>query len=193
MKFTKRAAAAAIMLSFAIALPSVSLGAFRSAAPGTYEVRGKATGGIPVSGNGKFSVSEGDGKVVFRAPLRKGVLDMGIRDKHTRKEFELGDRSEAKLVVKRSALQLPKEGAQVSGTVRGTLTFQGVTRPVDVQYAVRRTKGAYTVSSASFTFDYTKFRPKEDGDDKEICKAIVCVKPSVTIALDGAPLRLEDA
>jgi hypothetical protein len=144
------------------------------------------TGKLDVKGDGKFSVKEEGGHLVFKSNLADGELNMKDgRQKHT-----VGDDSKlglkkgkhVTLTIEKSKLTFPEAGKEVSGSVPGKVRMLEKESSVTVKYTVKEDGGKYIINSASFDFDYTK----HVADGKKVCLMLVCVKPIVTIKItDG--------
>ena len=144
------------------------------------------TGKLDVKGDGKFSVKEEGGNLVFKSNLADGELNMKDgRQKHT-----VGDDSKlglkkgkhVTLTIEKSKLTFPEAGKEASGSVPGKIRMLEKESSVTVKYTVKEDGGKYIIKSASFDFDYTK----HVADGKKVCLMLVCVKPIVTIKItDG--------
>jgi hypothetical protein len=143
------------------------------------------TGKLDVKGDGKFSVKEDGGNLVFTSNVADGELNMKDgRQKHT-----IGDDSKlglkkgqkVKLTIEKSKLTFPDAGKETSGSAPGKLTMLGKDSNVTVKYTVKEDGGKYTIKTASFDFDYTKHM----ADGKKVCLMLVCVKPTVSITITG--------
>jgi hypothetical protein len=139
------------------------------------------TGKLDVKGDGKFSVTEEGGNLVFTSKVGDGELNMKDgRQKHT-----VGDDSKlglkkghkVKLTIEKSKLTFPDAGKEASGSVPGKLTMLGKDSNVTVKYTVKEDGGKFVIKNASFDFDYTK----HVADGKKVCLMLVCVKPTVSI------------
>lgn len=111
---------------------------FSASGPGGLKIEGKTA---------EIAASEAGGKIHFAVPLAH--LDTGIelRNKHMRDKYlEVGKFPNAELVVDRSALKAPADGQDSSGSLPGTMTIHGQTRPVNVAYKAHRAGAAYQVS-----------------------------------------------
>ncbi|HLV67528.1 MAG TPA: YceI family protein [Polyangiaceae bacterium] len=153
----------------------------------TYKVKAAAKPKIgprlKFDGEGPVTGEEKGGKLIFTAKLND--IDMGERNKHTRKYFRIKKDSEAKLTVDRGALKIPDDKKSVSGVVQGKLQLNGKEKPVKVKYKAKRSGSEFEVSDTSFTFKYTDF------GIEEICEFVgtICVEPEVTITVDKMTLK----
>lgn len=185
------AAAALSITTFAF----VAQAKFVSVDKGTVTIKGVAKPALgEFSGSLKaVTASEEDGKITFTANLTE-KLDMGMREGHTREAFKIKkDKNEkddkddtyVKLVIERSKLKLPADGAKdEEGTVPGQLTLNGKTIGIDkVAYVVSRTGSDFHIKKASFSFDYTKLGVPQ------IKQMGLRVEPTVTVTVKGLKLR----
>lgn len=140
----------------------------------------KGPGGLKIEGKtSDFSVSEQAGKIRFVVPLAR--LDTGIelRNKHMREKYlEVAKYPNAELVVERSALRIPADGQAAEGSVPGTMTIHGQSKPVSVAYKARRRGPTFDISGNVHLNikDYGIAVPSYLG---------VTVKPDVEIALSA--------
>ena len=144
------------------------------------------TGKLDVKGDGKFSVKEEGGNLVFTSNVADGELNMKDgRQKHTvGDDSKLGLKKGQKvsLIVEKSKLTFPEAGKEASGTAPGKVKMLGKESSVTVKYTVKEDGGKYVIKNASFDFDYTKHM----ADGKKVCLMLVCVKPVVTVKItDG--------
>jgi hypothetical protein len=144
------------------------------------------TGKLDVKGDGKFSVKDEGGSLVFTSNVADGELNMKDgRQKHTvGDDSKLGLKKGAKvsLIVEKSKLTFPEAGKEASGSVPGKVKMLGKESSVTVKYTVKEDGGKYVIKSASFDFDYTK----HVADGKKVCLMLICVKPTVTVKItDG--------
>jgi hypothetical protein len=144
------------------------------------------TGKLDVKGDGKFSVHEEGGNLVFESKVADGELNMKDgRQKHTvgdDSKLGLKKGAKVKLTIEKSKLTFPEAGKEASGSAPGKLSMLGKESNVTVKYSVKEDGGKYVIKSASFDFDYTKHM----SDGKKVCLMLVCVKPMVSISIsDG--------
>ena len=149
------------------------------------------TGKLDVKGDGKFSVKEEGGNLVFTSSVADGELNMKDgRQKHTvGDDSKLGLKKGQKvtLTVEKSKLTFPEAGKEASGSVPGKIKMLGKEQGVTVKYTVKEDGGKYVIKSASFDFDYTK----HVADGKKVCLMLVCVKPSVNITITEATIEVK--
>jgi hypothetical protein len=185
-------AAAVSLTTFAIAADA----AFTGADKGRVKIDAEAESPV-----GKFSgkldgvdVKEQDGKLIFTTDL-SSRLKMGLRDKHTRESFDIGESgkpgkgNKVTLTVDKSKLKIPADNEKASGHVKGDLSMRGASQPVDIKYTVSRTGSDYHIKEAKFTFDYTVHNKSADNKEGKICKMTVCVLPQVTVTVEGVKVR----
>lgn len=141
-------------------------------------------GGLKIEGKtSDLSVNEENGKVHFVVPI--GRLDTGIdlRNRHMKEKYlEVGKYPNAELVVDRSAIKFPADGAESSGNVNGTMTIHGQSKPVVVAYKAKRSGSAYDVSGS------LRVNIKEYGVEVPSYLGVT-VKPDVDVALSA---RVQD-
>jgi len=144
------------------------------------------TGKLDVKGDGKFSVKEEGGNLVFTSNVADGELNMKDgRQKHTvGDDSKLGLKKGQKvsLIIEKSKLTFPEAGKEASGSAPGKVKMLGKESNVTVKYTVKEDGGKYVIKNASFDFDYTKHM----ADGKKVCLMLVCVKPVVSVKItDG--------
>ena len=144
------------------------------------------TGKLDVKGDGKFSVKEEGGNLVFTSNVADGELNMKDgRQKHTvGDDSKLGLKKGQKvsLIIEKSKLTFPEAGKEASGSAPAKVKMLGKESSVTVKYTVKEDGGKYVIKNASFDFDYTKHM----SDGKKVCLMLVCVKPMVSISIsDG--------
>ena len=144
------------------------------------------TGKLDVKGDGKFSVKEEGGNLVFTSNVADGELNMKDgRQKHTvGDDSKLGLKKGQKvsLIIEKSKLTFPEAGKEASGSAPAKVKMLGKESSVTVKYTVKEDGGKYVIKNASFDFDYTKHM----ADGKKVCLMLVCVKPVVSVKItDG--------
>ena len=163
------AAAALSIASFALVAHA---GPFGNVGKGRIKIEAEAKPAL-----GKFDGScseiaakEEGGKLVFTAKLyessknKKGEeedkfhLDMGLRQSHTIEAFEVKKYPTVKLVVDKSKVKIPAaNGEKTTGSVTGDLTLHGKTKPVTVNYSLKREGSNLIANDTAFTFNYQEF------------------------------------
>lgn len=149
-------------------------------ASGTPDVHFVAVGPVGMKIEGKTSALsvKDDGKTLtIDIPLSDLHTGIGLRDRHMRDKYlEVGKYPDAKLVVARSALGLPDDGATKEADARGTLVLHGHQKTVGFHYSAHRTGQSYSVSGR-LQLDVRDFAidvPSYLG---------VTVKPAVTVSV----------
>jgi len=127
------------------------------------------SGKLAVKGDGKFSVKDEGGTIVFMSAITDGELNMkeGRQDHTVGPKNKLGipKGQKVSLTIDKGKLTFPDAGKTTSGTVSGRLRFLGKESTVPVKYTVKEDGGKYVVTSASFEFKYTDHRPALSEDD----------------------------
>ena len=183
------AAALASVTTFAL----ISQAALSVIAETDIEVKASAKstiGGPAVDFSGTTSslkVNDDGSKLTFTSDLNK--LDLGLRKSHFVKHFECDKHGEIKLVIEKSKLKAPEKGS-ADGSVQGTLTLHGVSKPVTVNYAVKREgsdlllgKGYGLSKPLTFSFKYKDFGVKE------IKEMSLFVQDPVVVTINKLKLR----
>jgi hypothetical protein len=146
------------------------------------------TGKLDVKGDGKFRVQDEGDKLVFVSHLGAGK-ELTMKD--GRQDHTCGDKegkgsklgmdkdTKVKVSIEKSKITFPEAGKEASGSAPATVEFLKKTSNVTVKYSVKEDGGKYIIKSANFDFDYTK----HTADGKKVCLAVVCVKPTVAIAI----------
>jgi hypothetical protein len=149
------------------------------------------TGKLDVKGDGKFSVHEEGGNLVFESKVGDGELNMKDgRQKHTvgdDSKLGLKKGAKVKLTIEKGKLTFPEAGKEASGSAPGKLSMLGKDSNVTVKYSVKEDGGKYVIKSASFDFDYTKHM----SDGKKVCLMLVCVKPTVSISINDGVVEIK--
>ena len=127
--------------------PKVSF--FAEGSPGALDIEGK-TADLVIADDG----------TTITCTVQLGNLDTGIalRDDHMKEKYlEVETFPAATLTFARADLQLPTDvGQATNGTVQGTFTVHGVTRPVTIGYTLKKSKTGYAVD-ASFDYNASDF------------------------------------
>ncbi|RYG63316.1 YceI family protein, partial [bacterium] len=139
------------LVSALVFAPALAFAAFTKT--GTPQVTFLATGpgGLKIEGKtSELNVAEEGGNVKISVPLANVDTGINLRNKHMREKYLETDKfPNAELTVARSALQLPEDGKEVSGTANGQLTIHGQTKPVAVRYTNRRSGKTYDVQGST--------------------------------------------
>jgi polyisoprenoid-binding protein YceI len=134
------------LLALACAIPGVVLAALQaSQAKVSFSCSGP--GGLRIEGTGSELQTADNGKaLVLSVPLAKVTTGIGVRDTHMHEKYlEVAKYPTAELVVPRSALKFPADGASVEASAPGTMTIHGTSRPVTFHYKAARKGSAYDV------------------------------------------------
>jgi polyisoprenoid-binding protein YceI len=142
----------------------------------SFEATGPA--GLSIQGATKVMLSDEGEKLTFVVPTTELKTGIGLRDDHLRKHIRAKEHPAAKLEVLRSKLTLPSGPEKVSGKIQGNLTFHGVTRPVQVSYAIQKADGDRYKATAEFELVLTSFGLEEP------CYLGVCVRKNVRVKAD---------
>lgn len=151
-----------------------------------YTLKGGTNIGFSVTGEGQFTIREADGNIAFDSHVG-GCKQLKMFDKrqdHTCNPSEtkvagMKADSVAKLVVPKKDLKFPAAGKKQKGKVKGTVHFLGKASEAHVEYTVEgKGNDTYTISNATFTFDYTQHT-------NEVCFAGACVKKNFEIKVES--------
>jgi polyisoprenoid-binding protein YceI len=165
----------AIALSTLLAAATFTLAAAaKLSSTGSSEVTFQASGpaGMKINGSGAgLTASEDDGKLTIVAPVTDLKTGIGLRDNHLRKYLKANKHPAAKLVVDKSKLKMPADGATEEGSASGQFTLAGVTKDLKFKYRVKRTGSDYHVKGMAEVkiTDYIE----------QPCYLGVCVEPPV--------------
>lgn len=86
-----------------------------------------------------LAVADDGQQVEIKVPLASLTTGISLRDSHMRDKYlQVGTYPDARLVVARSALQLPADGADADGNGTGTMTLHGQSKPVGFHYKLSR-------------------------------------------------------
>ena len=135
----------------------------------------KGPAGLKIEGSGNgLNAKEKDGKLEMEASVKNLKTGIGLRDKHLKKYIHADKHGKAKLVVERSKLDLPEDGKTKAGSVTGQFTLNGVTKPLKVDYKIKRTGSDYHVQGkADVNIEHHEI--------EKPCYLGVCVDPVVKI------------
>ncbi|MCU0690961.1 MAG: YceI family protein [Polyangiaceae bacterium] len=109
-----------------------------------------ATGGLKIRGTtSELAVNGDNSQIRITVPLAGLDTGIGLRNKHMRKYLETEKYPNAVLVVEKSALKIPSDGGESSGSASGTLTLHGQTMPITFKYNSKRGGDRYNVAGAA--------------------------------------------
>ena len=139
----KRRHRSLVVLVFA--LSSAAVAAVSQTGPAAASFTGKGPAGFKLEGKSDQVIVKTEGtRVMVTVPLAKLDTGIDLRNRHMREKYLETDKyPNATLVVDRSSIKLPAEGASVQGTGTGEMTLHGKTKPVSFQYVIRRESGVY--------------------------------------------------
>lgn len=145
------------LLSFATLLGAAvlapALGSALSLEDEDVKFTASATGGLNIYGEvEKMAVAESAGNVVFTVAAEDVDTGIKLRNKHMRGYLEAEKFPNITLAIPRAEVQLPEDGKQTSGTVRGQFTVHGVTKPAVVTYKIKKKKKLWKID-ARFEYD----------------------------------------
>lgn len=115
-------------------------------------------GALDIEGVTDQIAAKDDGtSLTFDVPLDSISTGIDLRDDHMKKNFlETGKFPNATITLPKGAIAWPAELKQeVKGTMKADFTAHGVTAPVEVTYAVKKSKTGWRVQ-ASFPFDISQ-------------------------------------
>lgn len=140
-----------LLAAAALAIPALS--AALSLDDKDVKFTATATGGLVIEGKvKKMAVAESAGNVVFTVDAADIDTGIGLRNKHMRGYLEADKYPTISLSIPKSEVQLPEDGKETSGTVRGQFTAHGVTKPAVTTYKIKKKKGTWKVD-ARFEYD----------------------------------------
>lgn len=171
MKWSRIVLAAAAGLTLSVAASAALVDA------GDQDVRFLATGpgGMKIKGTASdLKASESDGKIKLVVPANSLKTGIGKRDAHTLEALETDNYKDITLVVPRSKLKFPEDGASKSGVATGSFTMHGVTKPLKFTYRAKRTGSDYHVQALA-QIDIRDYKVEPP------CLLGVCVDPEVKL------------
>lgn len=132
------------LLALSLVLSSAAL-AVTQTGPAAASFTGKGPAGFTLEGRSDEVIVKADGsRVAISVPLADLDTGIDLRNRHMREKYLETDKyPHATLVVDRSSIDLPAEGATAQGRGRGQMTLHGKTRDVEFQYSIRRENGVY--------------------------------------------------
>jgi polyisoprenoid-binding protein YceI len=140
---------------------------FDAVGPAGLKIHGKSAGGVQLEDRGEA--------LTFTAPTNAFATGMSLRDTHLKGYLNVEKHPTATLSVPRSQLKMPS-GTSVEATVPGTLTLNGVSKPVKVAYKATSSGKLYDVE-ANFTVNLPDFEIKQP------CYLGVCVQNVVKVSV----------
>lgn len=185
MFFKMRSAYSVAALSAVLTVAAVASAAYK-AENASVVVHAKGPLGLNIDGkSSKLIVEETDKSVTFKTFLNTIDTGNGMRNTHMQKRLGHGHNAKGDEVEMFAiTLSVPKDkvDSKKGGSVTGTLTFHGVSKPVKVDYSIDGSKHV----SAKFelnVFDHFPVTPKfsQDEKDKLLCNTGVCAKPEVKV------------
>ena len=185
MFFKMRSAYSVAAISATLTVAAVASAAYK-AENSSVVIHAKGPLGLNIEGkSSKLSVEETEKSVKFTTFLNTIDTGNGMRNTHMQKRLGHGFNADGKEIeLFAISLSIPKDkvDSKKGGSVSGTLTFHGVSKPVKVDYSVDGSKHV----SAKFefnVFDHFPVTPKFSADDKEklLCNTGVCAKPEVKV------------
>jgi polyisoprenoid-binding protein YceI len=168
-------------LTIGLALVSATAAGAALTAPRDAHVVFEAAGpaGMKIEGRtSDLSVEDGGGNVVIAVSLANLGTGIALRDRHMKEKYlEVAKYPDASLVVARSALKFPANGAQAEGDAPAILKLHGQARPVTIHYEANGDRDGFSVRGA--------FRLKMDDFGITIPSYLgVTVKPDVDVHAD---------
>jgi polyisoprenoid-binding protein YceI len=160
------AAMAAVPAAAALHATDRSSVTFDATGPAGLKIHGKS-GGVQLDDKGET--------LTFTAPTNAFVTGMSLRDSHLKGYLNVEKHPTATLVVPKSQVKVPS-GAVVEATSQGTLTLNGVSKPVKVAYKATPSGKGYDVE-ANFTVNLPDFEIKQP------CYLGVCVQNVVKVSV----------
>ncbi len=100
----------------------------------------------------ELTVDDDGTTLTFTVPMDTVETGISLRDQHMRETYVQTDQHpNVVLKIAKADVTWPDSG-EVEGKVKGTFEAHGVEKPVEVAYAIKRSKDAWRVK-ASFPFD----------------------------------------
>jgi len=147
----RRYSCVTVVLSAGLVVCAAASAAINGVGAGTATFDAVGPAGMRIEGKTtQVSVAEQTGSLTVT--ISAGTFDTGIelRNRHMREKYlETGKYPAAIFTVARSAIQFPADGADASGSVAGTLSLHGQTKPVTVNYKAHRTGDTYAVTGTT--------------------------------------------
>lgn len=132
-------------------------------------------GGLKIEGEGNtMSLAEAAGVITMKVPWSSLKTGMDMRDDHMKKYMNAAKHPEVTVAVERSKLSLPADKGNVTGTVQGKVTFNGVTKDTPIEYKITRTGSDYHVQGR-FGLNLDDFKVEQP------CYLGVCVNKDVKV------------
>jgi hypothetical protein len=185
MFFKMRSAYSVAAISTILTAAAVASASYKAENPSVV-IHAKGPLGLNIEGKStKLIVEESDKSVSFKTFLNTIDTGNGMRNSHMQKRLGHGFNSEGKdIEIFEIKLSIPKDkvDSKKGGSVNGTLSFHGVSKPVKVEYSIEGNKHV----SAKFefnVFDHFPVTPKFTAKDKDdlLCNTGVCAKPEVKV------------
>ena len=140
---------------------------FDAVGPAGLKIHGKSGGAVKLDDKGET--------LTFTAPTNSFETGMSLRDSHLKGYLNVEKHPTATLVVPKTQVKIPN-GAAVDATAPGTLTLNGVSKPVKVAYKATPSGKSFDIE-ANFTVNLPDF------DIKQPCYLGVCVQNTVKVAV----------
>ncbi len=103
-----------------------------------------------------LNVADDGTTLTFRVPCTAVKTGIDLRDEHMCKNHVQSDTfPDVTLAFPRAAVTWPQDASEAKGKVAAQFTLHGVSQPVEVTYAIKKSKIGYRVTSATFAFDAT--------------------------------------
>ncbi len=101
-----------------------------------------------------------DGTAQVQVQTKVAEFDSGNenRDAHVKEAVEAAKFPLVQFKGVASGVQLPEKGQKVSVTLKGQLTFHGVTQPIEVPITLERTEDQRFTADSSFSISLTAFK-----------------------------------
>lgn len=163
------AAVATVAVSAAAALrvADKSSVSFDAVGPAGMKIHGKSGGTVQLEEKGE--------NLSFTSPTNAFATGMGLRDTHLKEYLNVQKHPTATLVIPKSQVKVPSAGP-VEATANGSLTLNGVSKPVKVAYKITPAGKTYDVE-ANFTVNLPDFEIKQP------CYLGVCVQNTVKVTV----------
>lgn len=131
-----------------LAVPSVSEAALGITGAPHASFVAVGPGGMKILGNtSDLSLNDEGSTLTVTVALSRLATGIGLRDSHMREKYlEVAKYPDARLVVSRSVLRIPTDGAQADADAPGELSLHGAKRKVTFHYHADRSAGKIHVT-----------------------------------------------
>lgn len=121
-----------------------------------------------------FRVAEADGVVTVSVPWLSLTTGMDLRDGHMRKYFHADQHPTVTVALKRGDLKFPEDKQEARANAKASVTINGVTKELPVEYLVKRTgsdlhvKGKFKMKITDFKVELPTYLGQGVNDEVEV-------------------------